>query len=81
MTTPDLLGLLGVGLILIAYGLLQTGRIEPRDRRFSAANALGAALILVSLWFAPNVSAIAIETAWLGISLYGLLRRQPSQNQ
>lgn len=67
----------GVALILLAYGLLQMGKISPQQFAFSACNALGAGLILVSLAFDFNLPAAVIESAWLAISLYGLARHRP----
>jgi len=72
MTLPDLIGYTGVALILAAYGLLQFDRLSPKSARYSAMNGLGAAGILVSLYFEPNLPAFVIETAWLLISLVGL---------
>lgn len=72
MTLPDFIGYIGVALILIAYGLLQLDRISPKSALYSAINGLGAAGILVSLYFDPNLPALLIETAWLLISLFGL---------
>lgn len=68
----DVVGLLGVGAILAAYALLQAGRWGARDLVYSAVNAVGAALVLVSLWFEFNLSAAVIEGFWLAISGYGI---------
>lgn len=70
----DALGLLGVGAILLAYALLQAGRWTARDPAYSALNALGAALVLVSLAFEFNLAAAVVESFWLAISGYGLWR-------
>ena len=72
MTLPDLIGLFGVALILIAYWALQTERLAAEDWRFSAVNGLGALLIMVSLYFTFNLASFVIEIFWLGISLFGL---------
>lgn len=72
MTLPDLIGLTGVALILIAYFALQTERIQSEDWRFSAINGLGAILIMISLYFTFNLASFVIEIFWLMISLYGL---------
>ena len=74
MAWHDAIGLLGVAAILLAYALLQAGRVDAADPAYSAANALGAALVLASLWYDFNLSAAVIEGAWLAISLYGLVR-------
>ena len=74
MTLPDVLGLIGVAMILAAYAGVQSDRLPAADWRFSALNAAGAALILVSLAFAFNLASFVIEVAWLVISLWGLWR-------
>ena len=70
----DAIGLIGALLIITAYLLLQTGRLDAQTLAFSAINALGAASILVSLMFKFNLSAFAIEAFWLLISLFGVFR-------
>ncbi|MBO6574965.1 MAG: hypothetical protein JJ896_06110 [Rhodothermales bacterium] len=75
----DALGLVGVALILGSYVLLQTDRWSAREARYSAANAVGAALILVTLYFDFNLSAAVIEGFWLLVSLYGLLKARHPQ--
>ena len=67
----DLAGNLGVLLIVGSYFWMQLGRISGRSLAYSLANATGAALILVSLYFDFNLSAVVIEVFWLAISLMG----------
>ena len=70
----DVIGNLGVLLILITYLLLQVGRLSAESLRYSVANGAGAALILISLAFDFNLSAFVMEAAWLVLSLYGIGR-------
>lgn len=70
----DLVGNVGVLLVLGTYLLVQMGRMDIRRPAYSSANALGAVLIIVSLLHDFNLSSFVIEIAWLGISLYGLAR-------
>ncbi len=72
----DLVGNLGVLLVLGTYLFVQMGRMDLRTPAYSLANAAGAILILVSLFYDFNLSSFVIEIAWLGISLFGLLRWQ-----
>ena len=72
MTIPDLIGLLGVSLILFAYWGVQAGRLPAENWRFSAINGLGAMLIMISLFFTFNLASFVIEVFWLLISAYGL---------
>jgi hypothetical protein len=71
---PDFVGNIGVALIVLAYLGLQLGRIDGRSLSYSLANAIGAVLILVSLWFNFNLSSFIIEIFWLAISLVGIVR-------
>lgn len=76
----DFLGNIGVVLILLTYLLLQAVRMAPTALLYSLSNGLGALLIMVSLLYNYNLSAMIIESAWLLISMYGVaraLRRMP----
>jgi hypothetical protein len=57
-TLLDMVGLIGVGLLLIAYGLTVGGKIDPLKP--------GALLL--------NWSALVIETAWSLIAIGGLVK-------
>ncbi len=70
----DALGNLGVALIVGSYLALQLGRIKSEDVRYSLANAVGASLILISLYFEFNLSAFVIELFWVLISGVGIYR-------
>jgi paired small multidrug resistance pump len=71
----DLAGSAGVVLIVAAFLLLQLERVASNGLLYLLANALGAALILLSLFFEFNLSAFLMEAFWLAISLFGLARR------
>ena len=59
-------------MILASYLLLQLGKLQAMDLRYSILNASGAALILCSLTFDFNMSAFLIEFFWLLISIIGI---------
>ncbi len=73
-TWYDLVGNIGVALILIAYLLLQLKRIKSEQLLYSFMNGIGAILIIVSLIFDFNLSAFIIEFFWLLISIFGIFR-------
>lgn len=68
----DLVGNIGVLMILATYLLLQMERLAATGLLYSAANGLGALLVLVSLTQEFNLSAFIMELAWLLISIYGI---------
>ena len=70
----DLLGIIGVVLILATYMLLQLEKLSATNLLYSATNGLGASLILVSLIYEFNLSAFIIEAFWLLSSTYGIVR-------
>ena len=73
-TWHDLIGNLGVVLILSTYLLLQLDKLPVTRASYSITNGLGAIFILVSLVNEFNLSAFIVELAWLLISVYGLIR-------
>lgn len=72
MNWYDILGTLGVAIIILTYVLLQTERIRSGQLSYSMLNAVGAALILVSLYFDFNLPSVVVEAFWLLISLFGI---------
>jgi hypothetical protein len=70
----DLAGFGGVLLIVVAYLLLQLEKLPSSSLIFSALNALGSLLIILSLLFKFNLSAFLVEVFWFLISLIGLAK-------
>ena len=78
----DIIGTVGVAVIILTYILLQLGRIRSEQLAYSLLNAGGALLILVSLYFSFNFPSFIVEFFWLLISLFGIgkyLRRKRDQ--
>lgn len=74
MIVFDLAGTIGAITIVAAYVAIQTDRMDPKSAAFSLLNAVGAALILVSLTQDFNLGAAVVEGFWLLVSGYGLAR-------
>lgn len=70
----DFVGNVGVGLIILSYLGIQLNRLSARGLTYSLVNAVGAVLILVSLYYNFNLSSFIIEIFWIGISLVGIVR-------
>ena len=68
----DVIGMIGVTAILTMYALVQFDRMNVKSMRYSVFNALGAGLVLVSLWVDFNLSAFVIEFFWLIFSCLGI---------
>lgn len=74
MTGPDLAGVVGVLMILAAYAGATSGRLDPKQAPALALNLAGALLILWSLYFEFNLSAVLMEGAWALVAVVGLIR-------
>ena len=70
----DAAGLVGVGLILAAYGAVQVRRLDATRPPALLINLVGSGLILLSLTRVFNLSAAIVEAAWALIALFGLIR-------
>ena len=70
----ELVGMIGVVFVLLAYFGLQSGKLRGDGILFQVANILGAGGIAVSLVYDFNLSAMVIELCWIAISIYGLVR-------
>ena len=74
MSFHDLIGLVGVLIIVIAYFLLQVNKLSSTDVKFSIFNIIGSTLILYSLSFDWNLPSVIIEIFWILISLIGIYK-------
>ena len=70
----DIVGTVGVVLVVGMYSLLQLGKISSERLLFSVLNGFGSAFILFSLYFEFNLSAALIEGFWIVASVYGFFR-------
>ncbi|MFZ4540503.1 MAG: CBU_0592 family membrane protein [Rickettsiales bacterium] len=69
-----LIGLLGVAINLVAYGMLSAGRIKATQTRYQVMNIAGTTGILLSLLVQWNLASFVMNLAWLLISIVGLIR-------
>jgi hypothetical protein len=74
MNWYDILGTLGVAIIILTYVLLQIERVRSDQLIYSLMNAIGAALILISLYFDFNLPSVVVEVFWLLISIFGIAK-------
>ncbi|RZJ42923.1 MAG: hypothetical protein EON87_13450 [Brevundimonas sp.] len=77
MSLPDIvnaLGVIGVLLVIVAYAGATTGRMDATKAPALLLNLIGSMLILWSLFFEFNLSAVLMEGAWALVAVIGLLR-------
>src|ERR1043166_8102453 len=64
----DLVGNIGVVILMVAYLMLQLNKLRSDDLAYSLLNAIGASLIVLSLIVNFNLSAMVMEVFWVLIS-------------
>ena len=70
----DLVGNIGVLILMIAYLMLQLNKLRSDGLAYSLLNAVGASLIIISLVVNFNLSALLMEVFWVLISCVGIYR-------
>ena len=70
----DVLGMIGVVMIVVTYLLLQLNKLRSEDLAYSLFNAIGASFIVASLLVDFNLSALLMEVFWVLISCLGIYR-------
>ena len=70
----DLVGNIGVVVLMIAYLMLQLNKLRSDGLAYSLLNAIGASLIIISLLYDFNLSALLMEIFWVLISFVGIYR-------
>ena len=70
----DFLGNIGVVVLMGTYLMLQLNKISSDGLAYSLLNAIGASMIIVSLLYDFNLSALLMEVFWVLISLLGIYR-------
>lgn len=70
----DFVGNIGVVVLMITYLMLQLNKLRSDDLSYSLLNAIGASMIVASLVFDFNLSALLMEVFWVLISFIGIYR-------
>ncbi len=71
------LGLIGAACPVVMYYLLEREKIDPKSVLYFGVNGLGSVLIIAASagnfdW--GDIGAVAMEGAWLAISIMGIMR-------
>lgn len=74
MTIPDIIGVVGACLILVGYWMLQRGVFKPDLLYYYVMNGAGASLVVISLIFDWNTSAMIIQASFVFISIWAILK-------
>ena len=74
----DILGWMGAVVILVAYLLVSTKRVEGDSAGYQLLNLGGAVGLLVNTFFYGAYPSSWVNVVWIGIAVYALTRRRRS---
>jgi hypothetical protein len=74
MTYNDIIGSIGVGLILLAYFMNTAGMIPKNGQLYYVLNIIGAALACYASFLINYMPFVILEGAWTLVSIYGLMK-------
>jgi hypothetical protein len=70
----NIIGIVGVAIVLVSYGLLTSGRLTDRDARYYWLNIIGTVGIAVSLLVQWNLPSMVAQILWILVSFVALIR-------
>jgi hypothetical protein len=73
-TFVEIVGWGGAALILGAYALISSGRVQARSALYQWMNIVGAAGLLINGGWNGAFPSMGLNVVWLIIGLYGLTR-------
>ena len=68
----EVIGWIAAVLILLAYGLLSTGRLAPNSQAYQWINIVGAAGFIVNSGWNGAYPSAGLNVAWMAIGFYAL---------
>jgi hypothetical protein len=78
MTLSDIIGTLGVSILLIAFVLNQRRTLSEHSRAFLTMNLVGALMCGYSAWLVRFMPFVVLETVWAMVAAWGLARWSPA---
>ncbi len=74
MEYNDIIGTVGVGLILMAYFLSTAKLMEGNGKSYYVINVIGAALACYASFLITYWPFVILEGTWTLVSIYGLMK-------
>lgn len=74
MTLLELIGWLGAGSLLLAFGLNVFGKIQATSKAYLLLNLVGSALLLYNAWMNEAFPFVAVNLVWVIFSAVKLIK-------
>jgi len=70
----DIFGWIGAALLLGAYALVSTKRLEGDSVAYQGLNLLGSAMLIVNSFYYGAYPSVGVNVIWIGIALCSIVR-------
>lgn len=70
----DVVGWIGAALLLGAYALVSTKRVEGDSIAYQTLNLLGSAFLIVNSAYYGAYPSVGVNVIWIGIAVFAILR-------
>lgn len=69
----DIVGWIGAGLILIAYGAVSSGRVEAKSHLYQLLNMFGSIFLIINTVYYQAFPSTFVNLVWIAIAVLSLL--------
>lgn len=70
----EIFGWAGSFLIILAYYLLQTDRLEETDLKYQSINILGAMMLGINAYYKQAWAILFLQSVWIAIGVLGIFK-------
>ncbi len=74
----EIFGWVGSFLIILAYYLLQTDKVEETNFKYQSINILGALMLGINAYYKQAWAILFLQTVWIAVGILGALRSKTS---
>jgi len=74
-TVVDVVGWIGVVLLLAAYALVSNRKMEGDSLGYQAFNVLGAAFLIINSFYYGALPSVGVNVVWIGIAGYTIVKK------
>jgi hypothetical protein len=73
----EVVGWVAAALILVAYGLLSSGKLDGKSPVYHWMNVVGAVGFVINSGYNGAFPSVGLNVIWIGIGIFGLVRYRP----
>lgn len=77
MDWVDIVGWAGAALVLAAYGLVSTRRLDGESVAYQLLNVVGAVGMLINTYIRGALPSAAVNVIWIAVGIYVLFKVVP----